>query len=87
MLRSPNHVQPRPTMTALHHIPAAFAIAPAEKPHVSSTDGGYLIMRPTEDGWSLITPVGEVVYRGLGTGARRRCLEIAYERGAATVLS
>ena len=73
-------------MTALHHIPAAFAISAAEK-HAHSTAGGYLLLRPTEDGWSLLEPNGDFVFRGLGTGARRRCLEIAYERGAATVRS
>jgi hypothetical protein len=75
------------TMTTFHQNPAAFAIASAEKFDLRSIAGGYLILRPTEDGWSLITPAGEVVHRGLGTGARRRCLEIAYERGAPTVLS
>jgi hypothetical protein len=74
-------------MTTFQRNPAAFAIAAAEKSDELTTAGGYLILRATEDGWSLITPAGDVVYRGLGTGARRRCLEIAYERGAATVLS
>jgi hypothetical protein len=71
-------------MTTFHHSPAAFAIAASEKAHIRSS---ALLLRPTEDGWSLVTPAGEVIYRGLGTGARRRCLEIAYERGAPTVLS
>jgi hypothetical protein len=74
-------------MTTFQHNPAAFAIAAADKSDVPSTAGGYLILRPTEDGWSLITSDGEVVYRGLGTRARRRCLEVAYQRGVATVLS
>ena len=74
-------------MTTFNHRPAAFAISAAKKPDVQSTAGGYLILRPTEDGWSLITPDGQVVYRGLGLSSRRRCLEIAVERGAATVLS
>jgi hypothetical protein len=74
-------------MTTFNHIPAAFEISAAEKPDVQSTAGGYLLLRPTEDGWSLITAEGDVVFRGLGTAARRRCLEIAYERGAATVRS
>jgi len=74
-------------MTTFNHHPAAIEISAAEKTDVQSTAGGYLILRATEDGWSLITPDGEVVYRGLGLGSRRRCLEIAVERGAATVLS
>ncbi len=71
-------------MTTFNHHPAAFAISAAKKP---GTAGSYLLLRPTEDGWSLITPDGQVVYRGLGLSSRRRCLEIAVERGAATVLS
>jgi hypothetical protein len=73
-------------MTTYNHT-AAFEISAADESAVPSTAGGYLILRPTEDGWSLLTPAGDVLYRGLGTGARRRCLEIAYERGAAAVLS
>ena len=74
-------------MTAFNHHRAAFEISAADEPRVQSTAGGYLVLRPTEDGWSLITPDGEVVYRGLGIASRRRCLEIAVERGAATVRS
>jgi hypothetical protein len=76
-----------PQMTTFNHIRAAFEIPAAEKPDVLSAAGGYLILRPTEDGWSLLTADGDLVFRGLGTAARRRCLEIAYERGAATVRS
>ncbi len=74
-------------MTTFNYHPAAFAISGAEKRDVHRAAGGYLVLRPTEDGWSLITPDGEVVYRGLGLDSRRRCLEIAVERGAAAVLS
>jgi hypothetical protein len=73
-------------MTTYNHHRAAIEVSAAEKPDVQSA-GGYLVLRPTEDGWSLITRDGEVVYRGLGIASRRRCLEIAVERGAATVLS
>jgi hypothetical protein len=74
-------------MTTFNHSPAAFELSEAEKPDVQSTARGYLILRPTEDGWSLITAEGDLVFRGLGTAARRRCLEVAYERGVATVRS
>jgi hypothetical protein len=74
-------------MATLNHNPAAIELSAAEKTDVRTSDGGYLLLRPTEDGWSLLTPGGEVVYRGLGIASRRRCLEIAVERGAATVLS
>ena len=71
-------------MTTLDYHPAAIHVSTADVP---STAGGYLLLRPTGDGWSLMTPDGEVIYRGLGLDSRRRCLELAVERGAATVLS
>lgn len=74
-------------MATFNHHPAAVEISAAAKTDATSARGGYLILRPTEDGWSLITPSGEVLYRGLGIDSRRRCLEIAVERGAATVRS
>lgn len=74
-------------MATFNHNPAALGIAAAEKTDVQIIAGGYLILRPTEDGWSLITPDGHVVYQGLGVRSRRRCLEIAVDYGAATVLS
>jgi hypothetical protein len=74
-------------MTTYNHNPAVIEMSAAEKPDVQSAAGGYLVLRATEDGWSLITPDGEVLYRGLGIASRRRCLEIAVERGAATVHS
>jgi hypothetical protein len=58
-----------------------------EKPAVQSVFDGRLLLRPNEDGWSLLTPQGELVYRGDGPEARRRSLEVAYERGALAVLS
>ena len=58
-----------------------------ERQAVRSIAGGHLLMRPTEDGWSLFTPQGELVFRGRGVDARRRSLEVAYERGALTVFS
>jgi hypothetical protein len=39
------------------------------------------------DGWSLVSPDGEVVFHALGTRARRRCLEVAQAKGVLTVLS
>ena len=74
-------------MTTFNYHPAAIELSAAEKRDVQRTAGGYLLLRPTGDGWSLMIPDGEVIYRGLGPDSRRRCLEIAVERGAATVLS
>jgi hypothetical protein len=58
-----------------------------EKPAAQSTAGGHLLLRTSEDGWSLLTPQGELVFRARGLDARRRSLEAAYERGALAVLS
>jgi hypothetical protein len=74
-------------MTTFNHQAAAIEISAGEGSNTRSTTGGYLLLRPTEDGWSLLAPDGELVYRGLGIDSRRHCLEIAVERRAATVLS
>jgi len=37
----------------------------------------FLSLRATVDGWSLLAPDGEMVFRCSGDGARRRCLELA----------
>jgi hypothetical protein len=58
----------------------------AEKPAAQSSAGRYLLMRQSEDGWSLLTPQGELVFRARGLDARRRSLEVACERGALAVL-
>jgi hypothetical protein len=46
-----------------------------------------LLLRPSDDGWSLLTPDGEVVYRGLGEAGRRQCLKFACARGVLAVIS
>jgi hypothetical protein len=43
--------------------------------------------RPSEDGSSLLPPQAELVFRRRGRQARRRALEVAYERSALAVLS
>jgi hypothetical protein len=40
-----------------------------------------------EDGWSLVGPNGELIFRGLGRRGRRQCLEAARERGIPVVFS
>jgi len=44
-------------------------------------------IRASEDGWSLLAPNGEVVYRGFGLASRRECLEFAHEIGVLAVIS
>ncbi len=48
--------------------------------------GRYLRLRPTGDGWSLLSADGEVILRTLGNGGRQRCLEYAHELGVLSVL-
>jgi hypothetical protein len=74
-------------MKTLAHSPAAAELHCDEAADAPTIAGGDFILRATEDGWSLVTLRGELVYRGLGVHARHRCLQIAYERGALVVLS
>ena len=46
-----------------------------------------LTLRATGDGWALIGPEGEIVFRGLGVRGRHACLEFARERGVLAVFS
>jgi hypothetical protein len=74
-------------MTATIDRPAAFAIEMARTPDVRSIASGCLILRPSEDGWSLIDAHSKVVFRALGIEGRRRCLEFARGLGVLAVLS
>lgn len=71
-------------MKSVAHNPTLFAVSSSA---VRSPASGFLILRPTEDGWSLIEPGGRVVFRGLGTASRRKCLKFAHGRGVMAVLS
>jgi hypothetical protein len=44
-----------------------------------------LRLRPSGDGWSLVTSDGTLLFRGLGLASRRECLARARELGALTV--
>jgi len=74
-------------MTTVLLKPTIFALRAFHEAATESSDGGHLKLRATEDGWSLLTAAGDIVFRGLGTISRRRCLEVARERGAIVVLS
>ena len=67
-------------------IPALMADM-AEKPRVRSTASGSLVLRPTQDGWALLGPDGEVVFHGHGVAGRHQCLEFAHDHGAISVVS
>lgn len=49
-------------------------------------EGDRVLLRPSGDGWSLMTPDGRVLLRGSGPGSRRRCLEYARAVGVLAVL-
>jgi hypothetical protein len=70
-------------MNTLAHRPAAFELRTSDRPAARSS----LFLRPTEDGWSLVGPGGELVHRGLGTRSRRECLEYARDHGVISVFS
>jgi hypothetical protein len=40
-----------------------------------------LRLRPSGDGWSLVSIEGDLVYSALGSSGRRRCVEFAHEHG------
>ncbi len=75
-------------MSALAHNLAAFELRSGREQSLSSRTGsvGYSL-RATEDGWSLLAPSGDVVFRGLGLSSRRQCLEFAHQLGVLAVFS
>jgi hypothetical protein len=74
-------------MSAIAHKPAAFALRLGERPTTQTATPGYLRLRPTEDGWSLIGTAGDIVFHAIGLRGRRQCLEYARAHGIVAVLS
>lgn len=72
-------------MSAIAQRQAAFELRIARD--ARERDRTTLLLRPSADGWSLLSANGEVLFRGLGTGARRQCLAFARELGALAVVS
>ncbi|MFL5822161.1 MAG: hypothetical protein ACJ764_01820 [Solirubrobacteraceae bacterium] len=64
--------------------PTAFALHQRMGQRTAPT---RLLLRSTEDGWSLLGPRGELVFRSMGTAARQRCLEFARAQGVLSVLA
>jgi hypothetical protein len=56
-------------------------------PRAGTRPGARLKLLPSGDGWSLVTPEGNVAFHALGTQGRRRCLEFARARGVLVVSS
>jgi hypothetical protein len=46
---------------------------------------GRLILRPDAEGWTLVSPGGDVVFRAQGSGGKRQCLKFALARGVIRV--
>jgi hypothetical protein len=74
-------------VSSLAYKPAAFAIHIAEPRRLRHAVGRYPTLAPTEDGWSLVGPAGDLLFRGLGVRGRRECLEFARDRGIVAVMS
>jgi hypothetical protein len=73
-------------MTAYAHKLTAFEVRAGDQQRDSERAAPlHMRIRPTGDGWSLMTDDGVVVFRGLGLGSRRECLRRARELGALIV--
>jgi hypothetical protein len=72
-------------MTAYAHSHTAFELRAADRPRDHDAAHLHMVIRPSGDGWSLMTDEGAVVYRGLGLSSRRECLRRARELGALSV--
>jgi hypothetical protein len=80
------------TVVTQAHLVATFASQPSAielhtspPAQVHHRAASQLLLRPTEDGWSLLTPDGALVLRGFGLGSRRQCLQYARALGVLTV--
>ena len=74
-------------MTAFAHKSTAFEIQSSDRRGVRLGPVNGLTLRATGDGWALLGPEGEIVFRGLGVRGRHACLEFARERGVLAVFS
>jgi len=70
---------------AYAHSPAAFELHASDRSHEHDPAHLHMVIRPSADGWSLMTDEGVVVFRGLGLSSRRECLRRARELGALSV--
>jgi hypothetical protein len=74
-------------MTAVAHRPTALVMRGDRDAARRAVAARRFSLRASEDGWSLLAPDGEVVYRGFGLASRRECLEFARELGVLAVIS
>ena len=73
-------------MTASIHQLAAFELQAPGRVHHRATVADRMLLRATEDGWSLMAHDGQLVFRGFGLAGRRQCLQFAHELGVLAVL-
>jgi len=73
-------------MSGIGHPHTAFELRGVGLPVFAARQRQKLRLRATEDGWSLLSPEGDVILRTLGTRGRHQCLEYARELGALAVL-
>jgi hypothetical protein len=73
-------------MTALARNLPSFAPDARARPRDGAATARHLSLRPDRDSCSLVTPDGEVVFTGEGTGARRQCLQFAHGLGVLTLM-
>jgi hypothetical protein len=52
-----------------------------EKPEVSSSASGSLILHPTHDGWRLVGAGGKILFESRGHGRRRPRLDVVNRGG------
>jgi hypothetical protein len=74
-------------MTAVAHRRAALVMRGDRNAARRAAATHRYALRASEDGWSLLAPDGEVVFRGFGLASRRECLELAHDLGVLAVMS
>jgi hypothetical protein len=65
--------------------PAAFEVRVRDYARQRTGPAPRVSIWATEDGYALIASDGTVLFRGLGRGGRRQCLEYAREHGVLVV--
>ncbi len=72
-------------MTVIARTPARFEIRRGLQALKGASGAWRCSLRATDEGWSLLAPGGRIIFRGLGSGSRRECLEFARVHGVLAV--
>jgi hypothetical protein len=73
------------SMTSLAPTQAARGLSGGFRERAQSQVCTRLSLQPNGDGWSLVSPNGELVFEAPGTRGRRRCLAFARAHGVLTI--